>query len=73
MVKLPKNLGHVAFQVFQVDDSKSLHKKWLFYQTSIETNKKMLLGYQGVVFQPSIFVKGRIDTLVGGGRAIITP
>ena len=34
--------------LFQLDDSKSLHKKWLFHQTSI---KKWLLRVPGKRFQ----------------------
>ncbi len=31
--------------LFQLDDSKSLHEKWLFHQTSI---KKWLFGVPGI-------------------------
>ena len=33
--------------LFQLDDSKSLHEKWLFHQTSI---KKLLFGVPGTTY-----------------------
>ena len=41
----------VVLWLFQLDDSKSLHKKWLFHQTSI---KKWLFRLPGLTFQVSL-------------------
>ena len=42
------NLKHPLKKwLFQLDDSKSLHEKWLFHQTSI---KKWLFGVPGLCF-----------------------
>ena len=46
-VKVPKNIKHTwnPKWLFQLDDSQSLHRKWLFLQTSIY---KWLFGVPGI-------------------------